>query len=83
VDAPAIRLLRFADLKAAKVVSSWPQLKRLIDNYGFPAGYHTSPSVRVWDVKAVEDWLQHRREAAIAGQAQCERGRRARGRHGC
>lgn len=61
---PATQLLRFADLKARKIVTNWPQLKRLVDNYGFPPGYLLSPAVRVWDSEDVEAWLDTRRAAA-------------------
>lgn len=65
---PHIKLLRFADLKAANVVTSWPQLKRLVDNHGFPSGYLLSPAVRVWDAESVEEWLHARREASTRAQ---------------
>ena len=61
---PAIKLLRFADLKAANVVTSWPQLKRLVENHGFPPGYLLSPAVRVWDAGAVDEWLEACRTAS-------------------
>lgn len=61
---PQTKLLRFADLKAANIVTNWPQLKRLVDNHGFPPGYLLSPAVRVWDAPAVETWLDARRSAA-------------------
>lgn len=64
MDEQRVKLLRFADLKAANIVTSWPQLKRLVDNYGFPPGYLLSPAVRVWDAGAVDGWLQARRDAA-------------------
>lgn len=69
---PQIQLLRFADLKAAQVVTSWPQLKRLVDNQGFPSGYLLSPAVRVWDAAEVEAWLETRREAARLSRGQVE-----------
>lgn len=55
------RLLRFADLKAANIVTNWPQLKRLVDLYGFPAGFLISPGRRMWEASDVEEWLQHRK----------------------
>lgn len=61
---PATQLLRFADLKARNIVTNWPQLKRLVDNHGFPAGFLLSPAVRVWDAEAVDAWLDSRRAAA-------------------
>lgn len=60
----ATKLLRFADLKDAKIVTNWPQLGRLIENHGFPAGYHLSPGCRVFDADKVEAWLESRRAAA-------------------
>lgn len=64
MDTKPIRLWRFADLKEAKVVTNWPQLRRLIDNAGFPPGYLLSPACRVWDAPDVEAWLESRRTAA-------------------
>ena len=69
---PQIQLLRFADLKAAQVVTSWPQLKRLVENQGFPAGYLLSPAVRVWDAAEVEAWLETRREASRLSRGRVE-----------
>lgn len=60
----AIKLLRFADLKEAQVVTNWPQLGRLIDKQGFPPGYLLSPGCRVWDAPEIEAWLQKRRDAS-------------------
>lgn len=59
-----IQLLRFADLKEAQVVTSWPQLKRLVTNHGFPAGFLLSPAVRVWDSADIKAWLESRRDAS-------------------
>lgn len=63
-DTPSIRLLRFADLKAAQIVTNWPQVRRLVDSRGFPPGFLLSPGCRVWDAAEVESWLQSRREAS-------------------
>ena len=57
------KVLRFADLSEAGIVRNWPQLRRLIDNHQFPAGYYIASS-RVWDADAVEAWLENRRQAA-------------------
>ena len=51
---------RFADLQAAKIVSSWMQLRRLIDEQGFPPGRLLSPNVRVFSVSEVKRWLASR-----------------------
>jgi hypothetical protein len=52
--------VRFHDLRAAGIVSNWPQLYNLIDDYGFPAGMLLSPNCRVWDVQDVRVWLDAR-----------------------
>lgn len=51
---------RFADLRAAGLVSSWPQLYRLINEQGFPAGKVLSPQVRVFPIAEVKRWLATR-----------------------
>lgn len=61
---PTIQLLRFSDLKEAQVVTSWPQLKRLVTKHGFPAGFNLSPAVRVWDAAEIKAWLDGRRDAS-------------------
>lgn len=58
----ATRLMRFADLKESNIVTSWPQLRRLVDDHGFPPGYLLSPAVRVWDADTVEAWIDERRK---------------------
>lgn len=56
-----IQLLRFADLKKAKIVTSWPQLATLVYLYNFPEGFMLISDVRVWDASEVEEWLDSRR----------------------
>jgi predicted DNA-binding transcriptional regulator AlpA len=54
-------LLRFRDLQARGIATSWTQLKRLIQEYGFPPGRMLSPNVRVWDEEEeVDPWLASR-----------------------
>ena len=48
MNTQAPRLLRFADLREAGIVTNWPQLKRLVDNGGFPPGFMLSPAIRVF-----------------------------------
>lgn len=60
-------LLRFSDLVARGIVRNREQLRNLVSNQGFPAGWMLSPNARVWDLPEVEAWLQARREAS--GQA--------------
>jgi hypothetical protein len=57
---PFIPFMRFSDLKAAKVVNTWQQLRRMVENYDFPEGVLLSPNVRAWRRDEVEDWLKNR-----------------------
>ena len=59
-----IQVVRFWDLKDAQIVNDWRQLKRLQDEFDFPAGYLLGPNTRVWDLDDIKRWLQSRREAA-------------------
>lgn len=72
----SIHLLRFADLKASNIVTNWPQLRRLIDGAGFPAGFLLSPAVRVWDADEVSAWVDARRQTspdrASVGRPRCQ-----------
>jgi hypothetical protein len=52
--------VRFADLRAAGIVSNWAQLYNLIDEYGFPPGVMLSPNARAWNVDDVRAWLDAR-----------------------
>lgn len=51
------RLLRFRDLKERQIVLSWPQLRRMVRDYGFPAGLLLGPNTRAWPEEEVEQWL--------------------------
>jgi predicted DNA-binding transcriptional regulator AlpA len=53
-------LCRFRDLREAGIAQSWPQLKRLVDGQGFPAGFQLSPNIRAWKVSDVMRWLESR-----------------------
>jgi len=75
-------LLRFRDLQARGVVKSWTQLKRLIEEYGFPPGRMLSPNIRVWSEEGeVEPWLKNRPVAGPEprGAAKANRDRRRKG----
>ena len=67
------KLLRFADLREANIVTNWPQLRRLIDGAGFPPGFLLTPACRVWDHDEIEAWVDARRRhspaRASVGQA--------------
>lgn len=54
------RLLRFRDLKERQIVQSWPQLRRMVREYGFPPGMLLGPNTRAWSEQVVEDWLADR-----------------------
>jgi hypothetical protein len=51
---------RFIDLQRAQICSSWAQLKRLIEEQGFPPGILASPNVRIFAVAEVRRWLAGR-----------------------
>jgi predicted DNA-binding transcriptional regulator AlpA len=62
-DDTAARLptfVRFHDLRAVGIVSNWPQLYNLIDDYDFPPGVLLSPNIRAWDIEEVQRWLASR-----------------------
>jgi hypothetical protein len=49
--------VRFKDLKARGIVTSWPQLQRMQQEYGFPTGRLLGANMRAWTVEEVEEWL--------------------------
>jgi predicted DNA-binding transcriptional regulator AlpA len=53
-------LLRFADLKARRIVKNWPCLLRWIENEGFPPGIKLASNTRAWREEDVESWLASR-----------------------
>ena len=59
--------VRFADLAAANIVRSWPQLIRLIENENFPRGVRLSPNSRAWEIGEVQTWLASRPPAGQGG----------------
>ena len=54
------QLIRYKNLEDAGVVSSWPQLRHMIENEGFPPGFLLSPNVRAWFADTVKKWLAER-----------------------
>jgi predicted DNA-binding transcriptional regulator AlpA len=56
----SLELLRYKDLRRLGVVSSWPQLRRMQELYGFPSGLLLGPNSRAWRVLDVEKWLAER-----------------------
>ena len=68
--------LRFSDLQARNIVKSWPQLKNLIEKYGFPRGRMLSPNVRAWsEEEEVEPWLKSRPVAGPEPRGAAKRNR--------
>ena len=57
---PLEQLLRFRDLRRLGVVSSWPQLRYMQENYGFPVGLLLGANSRAWRASEVEQWLDCR-----------------------
>jgi hypothetical protein len=55
-----IIILRFRDLKERGIVNSWPQLKRLQTEQGFPLGRMLSPNIRAWSEDEIEAWFAER-----------------------
>jgi hypothetical protein len=62
-------LLRFSDLQARGIARNREQLRILIREHGFPAGFMLTPNARVYDLAEVEAWLQMRREASSDHEA--------------
>ena len=54
------KLLRFKHLKEAGIVENWPQLRRMQELYGFPAGFLLSPNARAWREDEIGKWLAER-----------------------
>jgi hypothetical protein len=59
-DAALPTFCRYRDLVDAKIVTSWMQLNRLIDDHGFPSGQMLSANIRIWRVDQVDRWLSER-----------------------
>ncbi len=55
-----MKFLRFADLRAAGIVTSWPMLRRRVERDGFPPGRMLGANTRAWSEDEVEAWLASR-----------------------
>lgn len=56
----SLDLLRFKDLQRLGVVRSWPQLRYMQENYGFPPGLLLGANTRAWRATEIEKWLADR-----------------------
>jgi hypothetical protein len=52
--------LRFKDLQAKGIVTTWQGLRHLQLNQGFPLGLLLGPSSRVWSADEINEWLASR-----------------------
>jgi predicted DNA-binding transcriptional regulator AlpA len=52
--------LRFADLRAAKIVRNETTLQRLIETQGFPPGRKLGANTRAWTTDEIQNWLDSR-----------------------
>ena len=52
--------LRFADLQARGIVTTWQGLRHLQKSAGFPTGRLLGPSSRVWTADEINKWLESR-----------------------
>jgi hypothetical protein len=57
---PVGQWLRFRDLKASGLVSSWAGVIHLVETAGFPCGRLLGPNVRIWEVREIQEWLDAR-----------------------
>ena len=62
-------LLRFSDLQDRGIVRNREQLRNLINDFGFPAGFMLTPNARVYVEAEVEAWLASRRQASGQSRA--------------
>ena len=51
------RILRFRDLKERGIAKSWPQLRNMVTNAGFPPGRYLGPNTRGWTETEVQAWI--------------------------
>lgn len=63
------RFLRLKDLQERGIVSGWPKLRRMIQEYDFPEGRLLSPYTRVWTDFEVNQWLESMPRSAAGWDA--------------
>jgi hypothetical protein len=72
-------LLRFKDLKECGYVKNWPQLRYMVEHYGFPPGRLVGANSRTWTVNEVADWYASRpSEPSPHARERAEKSKRAR-----
>lgn len=49
--------LRFKDLQARRIVTSWPQSRFMQQQYGFPPGRLLGANSRAWTESEIKEWL--------------------------
>jgi hypothetical protein len=54
------KVIRFRHLKERGIVDNWPQVKRLVEQQGFPPGRYLGANTRVWLEDEIDDWLDTR-----------------------
>jgi predicted DNA-binding transcriptional regulator AlpA len=59
------QILRFRDLKNAKIVNNRATLYRWIKNHGFPPGVLLGPNSRGWAEDDVLDWFASSKAKAL------------------
>jgi predicted DNA-binding transcriptional regulator AlpA len=74
--------VRFKDLQQAGIVTSWPQVLRMIDDEGFPPGVRLSANIRAWRLDEVQAWLDRRPSERKSVLALRPGSRRGRSKHG-
>ena len=65
-----MKLLRFKDLQARRIVTNRVTLKNWIDKHDFPSGVKLGPNTRAWSEDEVEAWIQARAGNDAGGGAQ-------------
>jgi predicted DNA-binding transcriptional regulator AlpA len=58
--------IKFRDLKARGIATSWTTLNNWIAHDGFPPGRLFGPTIRVWSEDEVAEWLASRSTTARA-----------------
>jgi hypothetical protein len=55
-----MKLLRFADLRARGIVTSWPMLRYRVAHNDFPPGIMLGANTRAWYEEDIEAWVASR-----------------------